>query len=95
VRPGKAELHRIRMTVGGDRLDAHQDVRSPAVGIADTKSHINSTISDRWWFHRKHIPQETLDACNLTSEHFDSHGCACLGNSQRTAWSQRSQCPCL
>ena len=34
------------MTVGGDKLDAHQDVRSPAVGITDTKIHINSTISD-------------------------------------------------
>jgi hypothetical protein len=26
------------MTVGGDRLDACQDVRSPAVGITDTTS---------------------------------------------------------
>jgi hypothetical protein len=46
MRPGKAEPYRIRMTVGGDRLDAYQDVRSPAVGITDTKLHINSTISD-------------------------------------------------
>jgi hypothetical protein len=34
------------MTVGGDRLDAFQDVRSPAVGITDTKLHLNSVISD-------------------------------------------------
>ena len=34
------------MNVGGDKLDAYQDVRSPAVGITDTKIHINSTISD-------------------------------------------------
>jgi hypothetical protein len=46
MRPGKAEPYRIRKTVGGDRLDAYQDVRSPAVGITDTKLHINSTISD-------------------------------------------------
>jgi hypothetical protein len=46
MRPGKAEPYRIRMTVGGDRLDAYQDVRSPAVGITDTKLHINSTTSD-------------------------------------------------
>jgi hypothetical protein len=46
MRPGKAEPYRIRMRVGGDRLDAYQDVRSPAVGISDTKLHINSTISD-------------------------------------------------
>jgi hypothetical protein len=46
MRPGKAERYRIHMTVGGDRLDAYQDVRSPAVGITDTKLHINSAISD-------------------------------------------------
>jgi hypothetical protein len=46
MRPGKAEPCRIRMTVGGDKLDAYQDVRSPAVGITDTKLHLNSTISD-------------------------------------------------
>jgi hypothetical protein len=47
MRPGKAELYRIRMTVGGNKLDAFQDVRSPAVGITDTKLHLNSTtISD-------------------------------------------------
>jgi hypothetical protein len=34
------------MTVGGDRLDAYQDVRSPAVGLIDTKLHLNSVISD-------------------------------------------------
>jgi hypothetical protein len=44
MRPGKAEPYRIRMTVGGDKLDAFQDVRSPAVGILDTKLHLNSTI---------------------------------------------------
>jgi hypothetical protein len=46
MRPGKSEVYRIRMTVGGDRLEAYQDVRSPAVGIIDTKLHLNSTISD-------------------------------------------------
>ena len=34
------------MTVGGDRLDAYQDVRSPAIGLVDTKLHLNSVISD-------------------------------------------------
>ena len=46
MRPGKSEVYRIRMTIGGDRLEAFQDVRSPAVGIVDTKLHLNSTISD-------------------------------------------------
>ena len=34
------------MTVGRHRLDAYQDVQSPAVGILDGIKHINSTISD-------------------------------------------------
>jgi hypothetical protein len=46
MRPGKSEVYRIRMTIGGDRLEAFQDVRSTAVGIIDTKLHLNSTISD-------------------------------------------------
>ena len=46
IRPGKSEVNRVRMAVGGDRLDAYQDVRSPAVGVTDTKLHINSVISD-------------------------------------------------
>ena len=46
MRPGKAEPYRIRMTVGGDRLDAYQDVRSPAISLVDTKLHLNSVISD-------------------------------------------------
>jgi hypothetical protein len=46
MRPGKSKVYRVRMTIGGDRLEAFQDVRSPAVGIVDTKLHLNSTISD-------------------------------------------------
>jgi hypothetical protein len=46
VRPGKSELYRIRMTVGGNLLDAYQDVRSPAVSLLDAKLHFNSVISD-------------------------------------------------
>jgi hypothetical protein len=46
MHPGKAEAYQIRMMVGGDKLDAFQDVCSPTVGITDTKLHINSTISD-------------------------------------------------
>ena len=46
MRPGKAEPWRIRMTVGGNLLDAYQDVRSPAVGLIDAKLHFNSVISD-------------------------------------------------
>jgi hypothetical protein len=55
MRPGKAETYRIRMTIGGDRLDAFQDVRSPVVGIIDTKLHLSSTISDAD-VEKNHIP---------------------------------------
>jgi hypothetical protein len=103
MRPGKAEPCRIRMTVGGDRLDACQDVCSPAVGVTDTKLHTNSAISDakdgaryctgdlKDFFlvsqmkkiqcmrvHRRHVPQEIMDAHGLTEGHFDSKGCAYL-----------------
>jgi hypothetical protein len=46
MRPGKAEPWHIRMTVGGNLLDAYQDVRSPAISLLDTKIHFNSVISD-------------------------------------------------
>jgi len=44
--PRKADVYRVRITVGGNRLDAYQDVCSPAVGVTDTKLHLNSVISD-------------------------------------------------
>jgi hypothetical protein len=34
------------MTVGGNLLDAYQEVRSPAVRLLDAKLHFNSVISD-------------------------------------------------
>ena len=34
------------MTVGGDRLEYHDDPSAPAVGLLDTKIHLNSVISD-------------------------------------------------
>jgi hypothetical protein len=46
MQPGKAEVFQMRMVVGGDCLDAYQDVRSPAVGVVNTKLHLNSVISD-------------------------------------------------
>ena len=46
VRPLKAESHRVRLTVGGDRLDYHGDASSPATSNVETKILLNSTISD-------------------------------------------------
>ena len=46
IRLQKAESHWTRLTVGGDRLDYHADPSAPAVGLLDTKIHLNSVISD-------------------------------------------------
>ena len=42
----KKEKHRVRLTVGGDRIDYEHDASSPAVSLLDTKLMINSVISD-------------------------------------------------
>ena len=42
----KAESHRTRLTVGGDKLDYPADPSAPAVGLLDKKIHLNSVISD-------------------------------------------------
>ena len=45
-RPLKNEPHRIRITVGGDRLSYQADAGSPAANMLETKVLVNSTISD-------------------------------------------------
>ena len=45
-RPLKSEKHRVRLTVGGDKLTCDFDVASPAASILETKLLINSVISD-------------------------------------------------
>ena len=44
-RPLKAEPFRVRLTVGGDRLDYERDAASPAASLLETKLLINSVIS--------------------------------------------------
>ena len=46
MHPNKIESYQTRMTVGSNKLDAYQDVCSPAIGITDTKIHLKITISD-------------------------------------------------
>ena len=46
IRPLKKEVHRVRMTVGGDKLEYFDDTASPTATLLDTKLIINSTISD-------------------------------------------------
>ena len=45
-RPLKTEKHRVRLTVGGNRLTCDFDVASPAASILESKLLINSFISD-------------------------------------------------
>ena len=45
-RPLKSEPHRVRITVGGDKLSYTADAGSPAANMLETKVLVNSTISD-------------------------------------------------
>ena len=42
----KAEYHITRLTLGGNKIDYPEDPSSPAVGLLDTRIHLNSVISD-------------------------------------------------
>ena len=37
TRPLKSEKHRVKFTVGGDKLDYEEDARSPAASLLDTQ----------------------------------------------------------
>ena len=45
IKTQNAESHRTRLTVGGEKLDYPADPSAPAVGLLDTKIHLNSVIS--------------------------------------------------
>ena len=45
-RPLKDEPYRVRLTIGGDKLDYFDDTASPAASLLETKLLINSVISD-------------------------------------------------
>ena len=59
IKTKKAESHRTRLTVGGDKLDYPAYPSAPAVGLLDTKIHLNSVISD---------PKRELDTLWLISK---------------------------
>ena len=46
LRPFKEETHRVRLVVGGDKLEVDYDTGSPAASMLDTKILCNSIISD-------------------------------------------------
>ena len=51
--PLKAEKFRVRITIGGDKLDYHEDTASPTVLLIKTKLLINSVISDHKYHNSK------------------------------------------
>ena len=44
--PLKSDPYQVRLTVGDDHLEYHNDVASPAALLLETKLMLNSTISD-------------------------------------------------
>ena len=46
IRPFKEEPNRVRLTVGGEKLEYSYDATSPASTLIETKLMLNSTISD-------------------------------------------------
>ena len=52
-RPLKTEKFRVRMTIGGDKLDYHEDTASPTASLFETKLLINSVISDHKRYNSK------------------------------------------
>ena len=47
LKPNKAEIHRTRLTVGGDKVHYPGDVGTPTADLTLVKLHINSVISTR------------------------------------------------
>ena len=45
IRPNKAEMNRVHVTVGGDRLNFPGATTTHCVGLTTTKCFLNSTIS--------------------------------------------------
>ena len=63
-RPLKQEKIRVRLTVGGDKLEYSNDASSPAASMIDAELLIYSTISDRFmtvdikdFFLQSRLPQ--------------------------------------
>ena len=45
LKPNKAEVHRTRLTVGGDKIHYPGDVGTPTADLTLVKTHVNSVIS--------------------------------------------------
>ena len=63
-RPFKSEKYRVRLIVGGDRLEYPDNSASPAVSLLETKLLLNSTISQS----SKGCKFMTMDIKDFSSE---------------------------
>ena len=46
IKPNKSEIHRTRLTVGGDKVNYPDDVGTPTADLTLVKIHVNSVISN-------------------------------------------------
>jgi hypothetical protein len=81
--PLKAEQFCVRLTIGGDKLDYHDETASPAASLLETKLIINSTISDadkgarficidiKDFFLQTPLPKSEREYMRIHSRYFD------------------------
>ena len=82
-RPLKTEKHRVRLTIGGDKLEYFDETASPAASLLETKLILNSTISDahrgarfmsldlKNHFLQSHLPPGHREYMRIHSKYFD------------------------
>ena len=70
IKPLKKETHRVRITVGGDRLSCPDDTGSPAANMLETKLLVNSNISDSKYGAKFFISRHCQLFSCLTDETF-------------------------
>jgi hypothetical protein len=82
-RPLKEEKHRVRLTIGGDRLEYTSETASPAASLLETKMLVNSTISDAHlgarfmtidisnFFLQTILPEKDREYMRIHSKHFN------------------------
>ena len=82
-RPLKDEHYRVRLTIGGDKLDYEKETASPATNLLETKLLLNSVISDahkgakflgidiKDFFLLTYLPEGEREYMRIYSRYFD------------------------
>lgn len=77
IRPKKNDVHRTRLTVGGDRLIYPGNPTAPAASLIETKIMINSVLKDAAKgarFHTADIKDFFLQSILLDPKYMKIHG---------------------